>query len=417
MNDSPADSAPDASLSGPRRFLFPVLWMGSAEAAARAGNAVLQLLLVRAMAPERYGVFAYAYSLFLVVVALMSLGVSEAFVREGSIRRERLGSVLSEFFSLRMLSAGATSAVVLAVAISSRSESSVVLAVGLFLLFRSVTAFLATAFRAREAISREFALRTAESALLVAVAGAAVLFDWPLSTLVWGLTAAAGAALVAAIAGFRAFLPGFAWTLPPSAFRRILAAAPYGLPAVAGAWLLRIDIVFLQKAGGDSARTAFFAAAANLVLVAGLLPAIASAAVYPGISRRGSGRGMGRAMLMFFGGGAILAGGLAASPEPLVRLAYGARYFGAVPWTVALAPFLVFLAPGVFAATVLAARGETGRLCLVTLVPLAIQALADAVLLPARPGAIAGTSIALEGLGACGAMAFVMLSPRRSSSS
>ena len=407
-------AGPARPVSLPRRFLPPVLWMGSAEGAARLGNAVLQILLVRAMPPARYGVFAYAYSLFLVVVALMSLGVAEAFIREGSIRRERLGSVLAEFFSLRVLSAGATTAVVAAVALASRSDGSVVLAVGLFLVFRSLTAFLATAFRAREAISREFALRTAESVLLVAIAGTAVLLGWPLPTLVWALTAAAGGALAAAIAGFLVFLPGFSWTLPSSFLRRMRQAAPYGLPAVAGAWLLRIDIVFLQKAGGDSERTAFFAAAANLVLVAGLVPAIASAAVYPALARRGSGRGMGRAVFLFFAGGAVLAAGVALAPQLLVRLAYGARYAGAARWTVALAPFLVFLAPGVFAATALAARGETFRLCVATLPPLAVQALADIALIPAHPGAVAGVTIAIEAMGALAATFFVMLSPPRS---
>jgi O-antigen/teichoic acid export membrane protein len=389
--------------------------MGMAEAAARTGNLFLQVLLVRALAPARYGVFAYAYSLFLVVIALTSLGIAEAFIREGAIGRERIGSVLSGFFSLRALSGLVAAAIIAGVSATSGRDGPVILAVGLFLLFRSITAFLATAFRAREVIWKEFVLRLAEVAVLVSVAAAALALRWSLSAVVWSLAAAGAACLVAAVVVFRSRMPGFAWSIPPGALRRIAAAAPYGLPAVAGGWLLRIDIASFQQLGGDPERTAYFAAAVTLVLALGLVPAIASAALYPSLAREGRGADAltGRVLLLFALAGAGLAAVLRAAPELLVRWVYGVRYLPTADWVSALAPFLLFLSPGIFAATILAARGRSVLLCAILLAPLAAQAVANFLLFPRHVAAVVPVSIGFEGIAAVTAVVFSRLSPSR----
>ncbi|HET7451508.1 MAG TPA: oligosaccharide flippase family protein, partial [Thermoanaerobaculia bacterium] len=303
------------------KYLGSVFWMGLAESSARFGNVLLQVLLVRALAPARYGVFAYAYSLFLVVIPLASLGISESFIREGAIRRERIGRVLSEHFSLRAVSAAVAAAFIVWVAATARADAPVVLGVGLYLLARSLTAFLATVFRAREVIRNEFALRLAETVVIVAVGAAAILLGWSLGTIVWALAAAGVSFFAAAVAAFRARLPEFVWTLPERALRRMAAAAPYGLPAVAGGWLLRIDVVAFQRLGGDAERTAYFAAAVNLVLAAALVPVTAAAGVYPTLARRGSGEGagVGRLLLAFGGIGAATTVLLLTASSALVR--------------------------------------------------------------------------------------------------
>jgi len=387
-----------------------------AEAAARIGNFLLQILLVRALAPVRYGVFAYAYSLFFVVIALTSLGISEAFIREGSIERERIGSVLSGFFSLRVLSAAVAAVIIAGVAAASGADGPVIFAVGLFLLFRSVTAFLATVFRAREVIRKEFLLRLAETAAIVGVGAAALAMRWTLSMVVWTLAAAAAACTAAAIVAFRFRVPGFSWSLPAGAWRRMMAAAPYGLPAVAGGWLLRIDVAAFQKLGHDPVRTAYFAAAVNLVLAAGLVPAIASAALYPALARgeRGTGVPVGRVLLLFSGAGAGLAALLRFEPDLLVRWAYGARYMPAAAWLALLAPFLFFLSPCIFAASVLAARGEAAVVCGVLLIPLAGNAASTLALYPYHPNAVVPVTVAWEAVAAISAAVFVYLSASRS---
>jgi len=394
------------------RYLGSVFWMGMAEAAARFGNVLLQILLIRALAPARYGVFAYAYSLFLVVISLTSLGIAESFIREGAIRRERIGPVLSEYFSLRAVSAVAAAAVIVAVSASGSAPAPVILAVGLYLLFRSVTAFLATVFRAREVIWKEFALRLAETLVIVSVGAAALALRWSLATVVWALAAAGAACLAAAVGGFRALLPGFSWSFPKGALRRIAAAAPYGLPAVAGGWLLRIDVVCFQQLGRDAERTAYFAAAVNLVLGAALVPAMAAAGIYPTLSRRGSagGAGVGRLLLAFAAAGAAMTALLLSAPGTIVRLAYGGRYGASAEWLSALAPFLLVLSPGIFAATVLASRGRTAVLSAVLLAPLAGLAISNVLLFPRHPGGVVPVTIAWETLASGLAVLFCDLS-------
>jgi len=382
------------------RYLRSVFWLGLAESAARLGNVLLQVLLVRALAPDRYGVFAYAYSLFLVVISLTGLGIPEAFIREGAIRSERIGEVLSEHFSLRAISAAAAAAIVLAVSAGAGRDAPVILAVGAYLLFRSLTSFLATMFRAREVIWKEFALRSAETAVIVGVGAAALALRWSLVRVVWSLAVAGAACLAAAIVGFRALLPQFSWTLPRAAVRRIAAAAPYGLPAVAGGWLLRIDVVLFQRLGRDPVRTAYFASAVNVVLGAALVPVVAAAAVYPTLSRRGTGRGagVGRLFAGFAAAGAVMAAGLALGASRIVRIAYGPAYAPAAPWLAASAPFLAFLSPAIFAATVLAARGRASVLSAMLLAPLGGVAVSAALCFPAHAGAVVPVTIAWEAL-------------------
>ena len=403
-------------MTGRPRYLGSVAWLGMAESSARLGNVLLQVLLVRALAPARYGVFAYAYSLFLVVIPLASLGIPESFIREGAIRRDRIGRVLAEHFSLRTVSAAVAAAIIAAVALAAREDAAVVLGVGLYLLARSFTAFLATVFRAREVIRKEFALRLAETAVIVAVGAAALALRWSLATVVWALAAAGAAFLAAAIGSFRALLPGFSWALPKGALRRMAAAAPYGLPAVAGGWLLRIDVVAFQRLGGNAERTAYFAAAVNLVLAAALVPVTAAAAVYPTLSRRGSGKGagVGRLLLAFTGIGAAEGALLWAASPALVRLAYGPRYVPAAAWLAASAPFLLVLSPAVLAATVLAARGRAGALSAVLLAPLGGVVVSDALLFPRHAGWVVPVTIAWEAMACIAAVAVCVLSTDRS---
>lgn len=416
MGEAGRRALPHDGVTDRPRYFRSVFWMGMAESAARLGNVLLQILLVRALVPARYGVFAYAYSLFLLVISLTSLGIAEAFIREGAIRGERIGAILSEHFSLRAISALFAAVVIAAVAAAGRADGPVILAVGAYLLFRSLTSFLATVFRAREVIWKEFVLRSAETAVIVGVGAAALALRWSLPRVVWALAAAGAACLAGDIVGFRALLPEFSWKLPAGAFRRMASAAPYGLPLVAGGWLLRIDVVFFQQLGRDPERTAYFASAVTLVLAAALAPGVAAAAVYPTLSRRGSGKeaGIGRLFAAFAAAGVLMAAVLVAAARPLVRIAYGAGYAPAAGWLARIAPFLVFLSPAMFAATVLAARGRSVVLWAVLLVPLAGVAASDALCFPAHPDAVVPTTIAWEALACAFAVGFCGLSARHS---
>ncbi len=272
--------------AGLRRHASSVFWLGLAEAAVRGGNVVLQFLLARALGRQQYGVFAYAFSLAMIVVPAGGIGLLEAFVRKGASERRGIVPALSEFFPLRAASAAATLGLLVAIAAAQRTDSAAVLVVGIFALFRALTAFLAAAFRAAEVIWKEFALRTGEAAGLLAVVFASMRFRPDLVSLSATLAGAAAVFFVLTLAVFRRMFPGFRWKWPGAWLSSTVRAAPLGLPAFAGVLLLRTDVVLIRRLTGDAAATADYAAAATLVLGVGLVPVTIAAALFPALSRR-----------------------------------------------------------------------------------------------------------------------------------
>ena len=412
-----------ASASGPenrfrgglRRHASSVFWLGLAEAAVRGGNVVLQFLLARSLGRPQYGVFAYAFSLAMIVVPACGIGLLEAFVRRGASGGGGVAPALAEFFPLRAASAAATVAVIAAVAAAQGSDRAVVFAVGLFALFRALTAFLAAAFRAAEVIWKEFALRCGEAAALLAAVFATMALHPPLLPVSGILAAAAAIFFLLTLAVFRRVFPQLEWSWPRSWLRSAVRAAPLGLPALTGSLLLRTDVVLIRRLTGDAAATADYAAAATLVLGVGLVPVTISAALFPALSRKGlaGARELGAAIFGFLLLGGALALLLAGEAARLVRLAYGAQFDASAGTVASLAPFLVFLAPTVFSATVLASRNAAGSLAALALVPLALKIAADVVLLPAGLGRVPASSTAMQALMLLGSVGFLFLSRRR----
>ena len=402
--------------AGLRRHASSVFWLGLAEAAVRGGNVVLQFLLARALGRQQYGVFAYAFSLAMIVVPAGGIGLLEAFVRKGASERRGIVPALSEFFPLRAVSAAATLGLLVAIAVAQRTDSAAVFVVGLFALFRALTAFLAAAFRAAEVIWKEFALRTGEAAGLLAVVFASMRFRPNLVSLSATLAGAAAVFFVLTLAVFRRMFPGFRWKWPGAWLSSAVRAAPLGLPAFAGVLLLRTDVVLIRRLTGDAAATADYAAAATLVLGVGLVPVTIAAALFPALSRRSltGRREIAASLLGFLGLGAGLALLLRLGGQKMVRLAYGPEFDSAAGIVAALSPFLVFLAPTVFAAAILASRNAAGRLFALALVPLLLKVGADFLLLPGQLSRIPASSTAVQAIMCAGALIFLFLRHRRS---
>ncbi len=401
---------------GLARHASSVFWLGLAEAAVRGGNVVLQFLLARALGRQQYGIFAYAFSLAMIVVPAGGIGLLEAFVRKGASAGEGVIPALSEFFPLRAASAAATLLLLAAVAVAQRTDSAVVFVVGLFALFRALTAFLAAAFRAADVIWKEFALRSAEAAGLLAVVFASMRFRPGLVSVSATLAVAAAAFFALTLVVFRRVFPGFRWKWPPGWLSAAVRAAPLGLPALAGVLLLRTDVVLIRRLTGDAAATADYAAAATLVLGVGLVPVTIAAALFPALSRRSllGRREIGASLLGFLGLGGGLALLVRLEGKRMVRLAYGPEFDSAAGIVAALSPFLVFLAPTVFAAAILASRNAAGRLFALALVPLLLKVGVDFLLLPGGIRRLPASSTAVQAVMFAGALVFLFLRPRRS---
>ncbi len=399
-----------------RHHTSSVLWLGLAEAAVRGGNVVLQFVLARALGRGAYGTFAYAYSLALLVVAAGGIGLLEAFVRRAAAADGTVAGELSTFFPLRAASAAATLVLLAVLALAHRAGFPVVLAIGIFVLFRALTAFLASSFRAVEVIWKEFALRCGEAAVLLIVVFGAIRLRPGLASISVVLAGASGTFLLLTVAAFRKVFPDLAWMWPRSWASTVLRAAPLGLPALIGALLLRTDVILIQRVGRSAAATADYAAAVNIVLGAGLLPATIAAALFPALSRRS--RNLGRNVILSGIAGFVLLGGmlalvLAGGAKTLVRLAYGPEFASAAAVVSALSPFLLFLSPTIFAATLLASRNSVVPLAGLAIVPLALKIVVDLRLLPGGLSSVAASSTILQAATFAVASLIVMVSSGR----
>jgi O-antigen/teichoic acid export membrane protein len=385
-----------------RRFAGPVAWLSLAELLARLGNLGIQLVLIRALAPGVFGRLAYAFSLFSLLVPALSLGLPEAFVREGSVSRERLPGVLTEYFSLRVFSAGGALALAALLAGLHGSDFAILFAVAAYVVFRSMTQFLALSFRAAEIFSREFALRAGESLFLLLVAAGASHATGSLPSITVSLAAGAAAYLGGTLLAFRSLHPGFAWRFPSSAAQKVVLAMPLGLPLLLPSLLLRADVVLYRIWTGDLPTTGYYAAAANVVLGAALLPALMVGAVFPALSRHNRELRSRPALLIsgtagFLVLGAALAGGLSLFAVPVARIVCGPGYGPAGPLLSALSPFLLFLSPALFVSAFLAAAEDRRSLLLCSGATLAFKLAGNLWAIPFRgPTGMAAFSAGAE---------------------
>jgi len=387
-----------------RRFAGPSAWMGGSEVAVRAANFAIQLILIRCLRPALFGDYIYAFSLFAIIVPLLSLGLLEAFVREGAAAGPRMPEVLSEFFSLRLATALASAAVVAAVAAFQGRLAGVFFGVGIFVLLRSLIQFLGSAFRAAENMSREFALRLGDGALLVATTAGVCVVGAGLPGFVAGLVAAAAVYLAGTIAVFRRRHPGFRWRWHSGAIRRLARSLPLGIPALVGILVLRTDVVMVRRMTGDAAATGLLGAVVNLLLAGALIPGFVCSAIFPALSRRreelaGRTALVARAVAIFAAGGAALAAVLWIGAPLWIRIVCGHDYASASQTLRRLSPVLVVLSPAVFLATVLAAVNDLRALLALAIFPFVVVVAGNIWAIPrlGEPG-MAAISLAAQGL-------------------
>lgn len=379
-----------------RRHGAAATWVGASEIFPRLANFAMQLLLIRALARVEYGIFAYAFSLFQLAVPLAGCGLLELFVREGSRAGNRFAEVFAENFALRIVSAAASLVMVGAIALAHGERRFAIAGIGVFVLARALTQFLASSSRAQGFFGRETAARSLEAVVLLGVALAAIRLTRSLEGVVAALAVGACVCFAVFAILLRRGYRGVSLKAGLSA-RALLRAVPLGLPALSGVFLLRGALVEYERMTRDFAGTAYFAAAINIVLLAGLIPGFVAAALFPALSRQRERIALERrnlaAVAAIFGiFGAVLAAGLAVSAAPAIRVTCGPAYAGATPILIRLSAEVLFLAPSVFAATVLAAERRSRTIVLMTFVPLGLLGLAGVGVIP-RFG-LAGISVA-----------------------
>ncbi len=389
-----------AAIEQPRRVVANMAAKGTAFAVEKGAQLAMVIVAGRTLGEARFGRFAFASSLAVVLAFATDLGLTIWTTRALARRGEATGPLLATGLRMRL----AASAVVMAafagvaLAVEDRGLAVAVLALGAAALARGLCDHARAVFRANERLGDEGKLNTAIAVLgmgggiagLLAGAGG-------IAALALGILAGT---LAGAVYGFlllgRNYGPWAGpadWTL---ARRMLREAAPFYL---AGAFTLvyaRADVLLLKLRSFDT-EVGAYRAAGQLVEVVKQLPVLLMTATFPQLAR---GFHESRAALihtervimgLLLGSGILLGAALALAADPIIMLPFGADFGRAVPAlrTLALAVPLQFVNCGVLHFFIARDRGGLN------------MAFAAAMVV-----VNAGTNLALDGvLGAVGAAA------------
>jgi O-antigen/teichoic acid export membrane protein len=347
-----------AAIAQPGRVVANMAAKGTAFAVEKGAQLAMVIVAGRALGEARFGRFAFASSLAVVLAFASDLGLTIWTTRALARRGEASGPVLGTGLRLRLVASLVVmlSFAGVAVAVEDRGLAVAVLALGAAALARGLCDHARAVFRAHERLTDEGKLNGA-IALLGMGGGVAALRAGAGGVAALALGILAGT-LAGATYGF--FLLGrnhgpwagpADWTL---ARRMLREAAPFYL---AGAFTLvyaRADVLLLRPLSFD-AEVGAYRAAGQLVEVVKQLPALLMTATFPQLAR---GFQESRAALvrtervitaLLLGSGVLLGGTLAIAAGPIVTLLFGPDFARAVPAlrTLALAVPLLFVNGGV----------------------------------------------------------------------
>lgn len=263
-------------------------WLLSGHIVSKAGTLVAIVLLARYLEPVYFGQFAVALAIAASLEAIADLGVSQAVVREGAGRPDRLRRLVASLAWPKLTLAAALPLTSWATAVLLGLPSDVVEAtlwLGIARGLDSLTTFARAVFQAREQMAYDAASLTADSFVRVAFAGYAIASGFGTVGIAKAMALAAlvvllGTAVVCVkLTGLRPGRPDLGLAL---------SAIGMGLP-FAAAWLLdslvlRIGIVVAAAEPGAAA-AGRFAAAARLAEPTLIIPAMVGAALLPLTSR------------------------------------------------------------------------------------------------------------------------------------
>jgi O-antigen/teichoic acid export membrane protein len=346
-----------AAIAQPRRVVANMAAKGTAFAVEKGAQLVMVIVAGRTLGEERFGRFAFASSLAVVLAFATDLGLT-IWTTRALARRGESSAVLGTGLRLRL----AASAVVMlgfsgvALGIDDRALAVAVLALGAAALARGLCDHARAVFRARERLGDEGKLNTAIAVLAMVGGIAGLVAGAP------GIAALALGILVGTLAGA---VYGFVllgrnygpWAGPADwvlARRMLREAAPFYL---AGAFTLvyaRADVLLLKPLSSD-AEVGAYRAAGQLVEVVRQLPYLLMTATFPQLargfheSRRALVRTERAITALLLGGGLLIGGTLALAADPTVTLLFGAGFGRAVPAlrTLAVAVPLLFVNCGV----------------------------------------------------------------------
>jgi PST family polysaccharide transporter len=310
------------------------------ELGVRLFDALVAVILARYLAPEGFGLLAFAVSFSWLFSLLPGFGMWSLTTRDIARAPEHLSRYLSNGLAAKALLACLTLAVIWLVSrlpAFPSDKTVVVMVAGLVMILETTVRYTLSFFQAAQRMST------------VALVNLAVRLGWIISSLaVIGLrggvmellgarAAVTGVALLVAVGLIDRRLQRVTWALEPAFIRRILVASfPFALFYLYGTFYSDIATVLLSMMRGD-AMAGWYAAAQKFVRVVVFIPSGFFGAMLPAMSRfsRDSRadllEALARSCKYLLLIGLPIAGGTCMLADRLVPLLFGSAYQATVP--------------------------------------------------------------------------------------
>ena len=263
-------------------------WLMAMELGVRGLDAVVVIILARYLAPQGFGLLAFAISFAGLFDILPGFGMGSMSVRDVARDPQQLGRVLSNGVVVKTLLAGATLAVIFLFSCllgHSPDRRLIVMLAALLLVIETNVQYLLSFFQATDRMST------------VTMVNVGVRLSWLLSSfaviaLHGGIVQLLGARVLVTAVGFLIttvlvhfrvhriqwrFEPSFAWS-------QLKSSVPFALFRVWMELYGDIDMVMLSMMRGDIS-TSMYAAAQKILRIFSFIPAGFGAATLPAMSR------------------------------------------------------------------------------------------------------------------------------------
>lgn len=373
----------------PQGVLRNAGWLLLGEVVNRASRFSLSLLVARHFGPEGFGYWSFVLSLATLLAILAEFGFPVVVTRNVAREPDRTGEFLAIATAPKLvLGAGAYLLTILLAWLVGPGGPTLhlALALGAFAVLDTFAQLLFAIFRAHERMLPE-AVGKAVQGLTMLVVGATILFlaDTIALVAVGPLVGVGFGLLVGAVFYARLGQP-FRWRIESSSVRAMIQAAlPIVVSSAAFLIYLRIDTVLLTWLR-DERETGLYNAAVAYVFPFSFLPILFVNAIYPRMSRAGSGGDLAtlyRQSSVFLAGcGALLVLGGAATANLVYLRVYGPAFRDSVGSLYLLLPAAALYFLSHFNYFILYASDREGIVMRLTLIGAGINVGLNLLLIP-----------------------------------
>jgi len=273
-----------------KRYIRNFSWLILAELAVKGASFIVMLLIARELGQEQLGIYSSIMALVFIYAVVADFGTSSIITRNLARDKKDLASYLSNGFGLKIILGILASLLVLFTGwmLGKTGELPVFLAMASFwMVADSLTIFFASVFRAFEHMHFITVVNIMSKLLLIAGVGVLALGEWEFSLkgvfTVYIMSGLLGLCCAAYTVRRKYGKFRLSFNLR---FSKDLMKASYflGLSSLCFAVYNRVDVLMLSSMQSDEA-AGIYSACYGLFLLFGIIPSLATSAVFPSFSR------------------------------------------------------------------------------------------------------------------------------------